>query len=226
MQHIVGKLSMKAITFFRPHLSKKSARKIMVPQSRESPHFGNFGTLRTKFHLDVGPMGSHKLYYKGEGGGFPQVRAVVSFVNLSCSWFILAPKVFQLCTNHLMLVLCRSVWVACQFFLVPSWGSSTPLHPSKVLRTRECALTPCSSVVFCLRFTFESLKELERVRNIIINLKVYSQYLKTNLRGWQVPMLANVFVFFHNIKGEKLGKREILICMNLFLVWHRGSNNF
>jgi hypothetical protein len=26
-------------------------------------------------------MANHKEYYKGEGGGFPQVRAVMSFVN-------------------------------------------------------------------------------------------------------------------------------------------------
>jgi hypothetical protein len=25
----------------------------------------------------------HKVYYKGEGGGFPQVRAIVSFVSPS-----------------------------------------------------------------------------------------------------------------------------------------------
>ncbi len=28
-----------------------------------------------------------------------------------CPWLILAPKVLQLCTNHLVLVLCRSMWV-------------------------------------------------------------------------------------------------------------------
>jgi hypothetical protein len=33
--------------------------------------------------LGVGPMAKHKVYYKGEGGGFPQVRAVV---NLVSSW--------------------------------------------------------------------------------------------------------------------------------------------
>jgi hypothetical protein len=80
------------------------------------------GSLRTKSHLDVGPMGSHWVYYKGESGGFPEVQAVVNLVSPSCPWFILALKVLQLCTNHLVLVLCRPVWVneACQFFLVPS----------------------------------------------------------------------------------------------------------
>jgi hypothetical protein len=56
----------------------------------------------TKCHLDVGLVERHKVYYKGEGGGFSQVRAVVSLVSLSCPWLVLAPKVFQLCTNHLV----------------------------------------------------------------------------------------------------------------------------
>jgi hypothetical protein len=40
-----------------------------------------FGSPRTKWHLGAGPVAMHKIYYKGEGGGFPQVRAVVSFMS-------------------------------------------------------------------------------------------------------------------------------------------------
>jgi hypothetical protein len=120
------------------------------------------GSPGTKNHLDVAPVESCKIYYKGQGSGFPQVRAVTSLVCLRCPWLVLATKVFQLYINHYVLVLCRSVWVieACQFFLVPSQSSSMPLYPSIVLRAKECALTPCPSVVFSLGFTFESLKEL------------------------------------------------------------------
>jgi hypothetical protein len=98
---------------------------------------------------------------KGEGGDFPQVWAVVNLVFPSCPWFVLTLKVFQLCTNHFVLVLCKFVWVikACHFFLVPSWSSSMPLYPSIVLRAKEHALIPCSSVVFNLGLTL-SLKEL------------------------------------------------------------------
>jgi hypothetical protein len=39
------------------------------------------GSPRTKWHLGAGSMARHKQHYKGEGGGFPQVRAVMSFVN-------------------------------------------------------------------------------------------------------------------------------------------------
>jgi hypothetical protein len=40
--------------------------------------FGNHGT---KCHLNVSLVEKHKVYYKGEGGGFPQVWAMVSLVN-------------------------------------------------------------------------------------------------------------------------------------------------
>ncbi len=43
------------------------------------------GSPRTKCHLDVGVVERHKVYYKGEGGGFPQVWVVVSFVSSSLS---------------------------------------------------------------------------------------------------------------------------------------------
>jgi hypothetical protein len=137
----------------RPHCDRRFAQEVVRPQSRGSPG--------TKSHLDVAPVERHRVYYKGEGGGFPQVWAVVSLVCPGCLWHVLAPKVLQLCTNHLVLVLCRSLWVnkACHFFLVPSWSSSTPLYPSIVLWARERAPTPCLSAVFSLGFTFESRKE-------------------------------------------------------------------
>ncbi len=36
----------------------------------------------------------------GEGGGFPQVRAMVSLVSPKSPWFVLAPKVLQRSTNQ------------------------------------------------------------------------------------------------------------------------------
>jgi hypothetical protein len=41
-----------------------------------------FGNPGTKSHLDVAPVENYKIYYKGEGGGFPQLRVVVSLVSL------------------------------------------------------------------------------------------------------------------------------------------------
>jgi len=67
------------------------------------------GVLGEKNHLDVGSVVSHRVYYKGEGGGFPQVQAVVNLVCPCCPWLVLTPKVFQLCTNHFVWVVCRPV---------------------------------------------------------------------------------------------------------------------
>jgi hypothetical protein len=38
-------------------------------------------SLGTKSHSDVGVAGRHREYYMGEGGGFPQVWAMVSLVS-------------------------------------------------------------------------------------------------------------------------------------------------
>ncbi len=63
----------------------------------------------------------------------------MSLVCPCCPWLVLTPKVLQLCTNHLMLVLCKPMWVseACQLFLVPSQSSNMPLYPSKCCERRS-----------------------------------------------------------------------------------------
>jgi hypothetical protein len=85
----------------------------MGPQTCRRLKLENFETPRweslDKCHLDVALMERHRVYYKGEGGGIPQAQAVVSLVSPSLPMVRLAPKVFQLCTNHLVLVLCKSV---------------------------------------------------------------------------------------------------------------------
>jgi hypothetical protein len=39
--------------------------------------------MRQKCHLDVGLVERHRIYYKGDGGDFPQVWAVKSLVSPS-----------------------------------------------------------------------------------------------------------------------------------------------
>jgi hypothetical protein len=120
-----------------------------------------FGSPGTKCHLDVGLVKRHRIYYKGEGGGFPQVRVVVNLVSPNCSWFVLTPKVLQLCINHLMFDFVQvhvSSWCL-SFFLVPSWNSSTPFYPQSAANQGAC---PDSLLFHCFQFilTFESIKEL------------------------------------------------------------------
>ncbi len=40
-----------------------------------------FRSLETKIHLDVTLVEGCRVYYIGEGGGFPQIRAVVNLVS-------------------------------------------------------------------------------------------------------------------------------------------------
>jgi hypothetical protein len=52
-------------------------------------------------------MAMHKKVYKGEGGGFPQVWVVVRILWVYVySWFVRAPKVFQLRTNQQVGLVC------------------------------------------------------------------------------------------------------------------------
>jgi hypothetical protein len=62
-------------------------RKLWAPKVTGVPSLKILGlslwSPGTKCHLDVDLMEKHIVYYKGEGGGFPQVRAMVSLVSLN-----------------------------------------------------------------------------------------------------------------------------------------------
>ncbi len=72
--------------------------KLWAPKVAGVPTLGilglSLGSFGTKWHLGVGPMAKHRIYYKGKSGGFHQVRVVVSFVS---SWLLVA----RLCTKVL-----------------------------------------------------------------------------------------------------------------------------
>jgi hypothetical protein len=72
--------------------------KLWAPKVIRVPTLGisglPLGSPRTKWHLGVDPVARHIVYYKGEGGGFPQVRAVVNLVNLCL-------LVARLCTKNI-----------------------------------------------------------------------------------------------------------------------------
>ncbi len=97
---------------FRPDLNRRSAHKVMRPQSWDSKVVGvptlgilglPLGSPMKKWHLGAGLMAMHTLYYKGEGDGFPQVQAVVNLVSLCLLVVRSCIKVLQLCTNQLVI---------------------------------------------------------------------------------------------------------------------------
>jgi hypothetical protein len=86
MQHTVEKLLMRATTLFQTSIRGLQV-KLWGFKVTGIPTLGilnfPFGNPGTKCHLDVGFVKRHIVYYKGEGGGFPQVQAVVSLVSPS-----------------------------------------------------------------------------------------------------------------------------------------------
>ncbi len=62
------------------------------------------GSPGTKCHLGANPVAKHKVYYKGEGGGFPQVWAMVSLVNSSLPVVCPNTKSAPLCINQLVVL--------------------------------------------------------------------------------------------------------------------------
>ncbi len=74
--HTVGKLSTTVITLiYTISQSEVCSQSYEAPKSHES-QLGRFwdshlGVPRQKVHLDVGLVDKHRVYYKGEGGGFP-----------------------------------------------------------------------------------------------------------------------------------------------------------
>jgi len=76
--HTVEKLSTRATTFLSTALrSEVCSQSYATPKLRESP-LARFRDSHArvpgeKSHLDVGPVERSRVYYKREGGGFPQV---------------------------------------------------------------------------------------------------------------------------------------------------------
>ncbi len=60
------------------------------------------GSPKIKWHLGIGLMAKHKVYCKGQGGGFTQVWVVVSFVSSCLHVAHVCTKVLQLRTNQLV----------------------------------------------------------------------------------------------------------------------------
>jgi hypothetical protein len=81
VRHIVGKLLTKATTLLKTApRSKVCSQSYGAPKSQGS-QLAQFQDSHSKVpgeksHLDVIPVERCKVYYKGEGGGFPQVWAV------------------------------------------------------------------------------------------------------------------------------------------------------
>jgi hypothetical protein len=108
------------------------------------------------------PCGHAQKIYKGEGGGFLQVQAVVN----SCEFvFAHGLSVHQKYSNYtltnLLFGLCKSLWIIDLLVIRFSPHPRALAHAStlEVMRTKEHTPTPYLSIVFTLGLEVESIKK-------------------------------------------------------------------
>jgi hypothetical protein len=162
---------------FKPHFNLRYAQEVMDFQSAESPNFGNFGSLGTKWHLDVALMANHRKYFKGEGDGFPKSGPWWILWIYVCPWLVHAPKMFQPCINQLVVWFVQihvNNWpfITCLNFHL---GALTCPFTLEVLQTKKCTPTPSS-----VAFTFGLSKSVRaRQHYHIFFILIISQSYKT-----------------------------------------------
>jgi hypothetical protein len=85
--------------WFRPHRDRTLQSGVMSSQSPRTPLRTiselQLGSPGKNSHFDVASVERHREYYKGEGGGFPRVRAVVSQMSPIARGLSQHPRVSQ-----------------------------------------------------------------------------------------------------------------------------------
>jgi hypothetical protein len=121
---------------FRPHFNRRSAHKVMGPQSRGSPKFGNFEIPSWESWAKM-PFGCWlwlDIEYTIRGNVVASPKSGPWWVLwvCGCSWFVLAPKVLKLCINQLV------VW----FVQVRVSDWLLVIFPSLILELQHTPLPP------------------------------------------------------------------------------------
>jgi hypothetical protein len=108
--------------FFKPRLNRRSAQESMDVQSVKSLNFGNFGTLYLgvlgKTSFGCNPLWRiTKNIIRGKVVALPKSRLWWVLWICVCMWLVYAPKMFQLCTNKLVVWFVQinmNNWLTCQ----------------------------------------------------------------------------------------------------------------
>jgi hypothetical protein len=89
------------------------------------------GSLGKKSHLDVASVRSCREYYMGEGGGFPQVRAVVCIVVQSARGLSPHPRVSRKCelTTLWFVLMQIQTWSTKPSSYSNPWAPNSTLYP-------------------------------------------------------------------------------------------------
>jgi hypothetical protein len=107
--HILLKLSWRGLQLcFKPHFNQKFAQEVMGLQSCGSPNFKNFGTPNLGVSgqndicvLTLWPSTNNTI--RGKVMASPKSRTWWILWIHVYMWLVCAPKLFQLCTNQLVI---------------------------------------------------------------------------------------------------------------------------
>jgi len=78
------------------------------------------GSLRTNWHLVIGPMARHRVYYMGKVAVSPKSELWWVLWVRVCPWLICAPKCFNSTLTNLLFGLCMLVWLIELLINLPS----------------------------------------------------------------------------------------------------------
>ncbi len=103
------------------------------------------------------------------------------------TWLVLAPKVFQLCINQLVIWFCVGAceWLILVIFPSPHLGTLTRPFTLKVLQARELAPTFYFSVVFTLHSHLSLSRSLGKHHKPLIANMIKHNPLHPHYNGWQ-----------------------------------------
>jgi hypothetical protein len=166
--HIVGKLSTRITTFFRPYLNQRFAQEIMGFQNRISIlRISGISRPPTwescdKMTFGCRPSGQAQRILEGGRWWLPQSLSR----GESCeSMFVHGLLIHKKCSNYtltnLLFGLCRFVWIIDSLVICFNLHPKALAHPfaPKMLRARKCTPSPYLSVVFTFGLIVKSIKE-------------------------------------------------------------------
>jgi hypothetical protein len=142
-------------------------------------------------------MVSHKEYYKGEGGGLPQVQTMVSLTN---PVYACGSSMHQKCSNYaltnLLFGLRRLIWIIDMLVTCPSPHPKAPTHLSYSISVMNYEMCPNYFSFYCFHFG----------THILVFQKVWGHH------NWRAPNLLYRLKCESKVKiaeEQKVGARSL-----------------
>jgi hypothetical protein len=137
-------------------------------QSRKNPNYGNFETLIWEF-WDKMTFGcwscghAHNILWGGRWWLPPSLGHGEFCESVFARWSSLHQRCSNCALTNLWFGLCRFMWAIDLLVNLRNHHPGTPACPStpEVLRARDRAPTPSSSIIFIFGLAIESIKEVE-----------------------------------------------------------------